>query len=1080
MAKATLLFARRLSISFFLLIVSFTFVGTKSLAYLRQQQTDGLAMIAPGAPVEQEISRGQTHSYSIQLEAGQFIEIILEQRGMDIAAKLIDPAGKPVFREDRVFGIYGAEEFAFVAEATGLYRLEIVEVGEGVESGRYSLKTTEPRPASGPDRIKVSAETAFREARQMSHEFRSRRDRDEMHRIVAKYEESIALWQTLGNKVKEREVLCGIGGVYLPMNELVAAQEIFERALALIEGDEGFSAADINNLGFLYNKLGVTQKALKYYQQALAMRRLNKERLSEGVTLDNLGQVYRRMGEMHLALEHHLEALHIFRELKRRKSEGIALSNIANIYHQIGESTKAIEYAQVALTIAREENDKTEAGIRLHNIGAYYLELGNLREAKEYLDKALELDRSTNNIFNQAYDLATLGKIHLTMDEPGVALDYLDQAMSIHQKIGNHVGIAQTLIGIGMGRERLGDMQKAIAAYEEALGFYKRFGNPDAQSELLNNLATLHRKLGNPAQARRLLEEAIELAESVRAKAKSQQSRLSYLAKKQSVYAEYTDLLMEMHKAEPGRGYEVIALQNSERARARSLLDLLAEAQANIRQGADPSLLAEEKSIRERLSAKGQEQTRLFTQQPNKAKEAALAKEIANLMAEWQQIEARIRVSSPKYAALTRPQPLTSAQIQQLLDEETLLLEFALGDEQSWVWAVTKTAVSSHRLPPRREIEQATRRVYELLTARQPKKGETEAQWQARITDADSKLSQETVALSRLLLGPLSSQLNQQWRGRRLLIVASGALEYLPFGILTLPGEQNLSQPLIAFHEIVNLPSATVLSVLRQEAAGRQPAPKSVAVLADPVFESNDPRVLLARKRQGIGSEIAINTRSVSSNEKAGEGLTQALKKTGRSTERGGFSRLPFSREEADAISSLVPSSDLLKATDFEASNSKVLSGELSKYRIIPFATHGLLNSEQPERSGLVLSLIDESGKYQDGFLPMHEIYNLHLPADMVVLSACQTGLGKEFKGEGLVGLTRGFMYAGAQRVVASLWQVDDLATAELMERFYKGMLKEGLPAAAALRAAQLELMKDKRWSSPYFWAGFVLQGEWK
>jgi CHAT domain-containing protein len=189
---------------------------------------------------------------------------------------------------------------------------------------------------------------------------------------------------------------------------------------------------------------------------------------------------------------------------------------------------------------------------------------------------------------------------------------------------------------------------------------------------------------------------------------------------------------------------------------------------------------------------------------------------------------------------------------------------------------------------------------------------------------------------------------------------------------------------------------------------------------------------------------------------------------------------LPFSREEADAIAEFVPARLLLRATDFQASRTKALSGELSSFRIVHFATHGLLNSEHPELSGLVLSLVDENGKAQDGFLRMHEIYNMRLPAEVVVLSACQTALGKEIKGEGLVGLTRGFMYAGAQRVVASLWQVDDLATAELMKRFYSKMLKENLRPAAALREAQLELMKQKRWASPYFWAAFVIQGEWK
>jgi CHAT domain-containing protein len=252
-----------------------------------------------------------------------------------------------------------------------------------------------------------------------------------------------------------------------------------------------------------------------------------------------------------------------------------------------------------------------------------------------------------------------------------------------------------------------------------------------------------------------------------------------------------------------------------------------------------------------------------------------------------------------------------------------------------------------------------------------------------------------------------------------------------------------------------------------------------LAILADPVFDGNDPRVLMAaRKKEAGGKQVAsVRSAHVSSSSPASD---PELMRSARSFNRAGFSQLPFSRKEADAIAALIPKDKLLKATGFKANRSTATSSELSRYRIVHFATHGLLNSEYPELSGLVLSLVDENGAAQDGFLRMHEIYNLQLPADVIVLSACQTALGKEIRGEGFVGLTRGFMYAGAERIVASLWQVDDLATAELMKRFYRGMLLNKLRPAAALRAAQLEMMKQKRWSSPFFWAGFTMQGEWR
>jgi CHAT domain-containing protein len=338
-----------------------------------------------------------------------------------------------------------------------------------------------------------------------------------------------------------------------------------------------------------------------------------------------------------------------------------------------------------------------------------------------------------------------------------------------------------------------------------------------------------------------------------------------------------------------------------------------------------------------------------------------------------------------------------------------------------------------------------------------------------------------------MLLGQIAAKLQQEWNGKRLAIVAPGALEYIPFAALPMP-QPSSARPLITEHEIVNLPSASALAALRVETAGRKRAEKSIAVLADPVFDPGDPRVLIARNRIS-NKNLVVSARSAGKTQIPAESeppsalnsdLKRALRGFNIINERGGFSRLPFSREEAQAIASFSPKDSLMQATDFQANRATATGGELARYRIIHFATHGLLNSEYPDLSGLVLSLVTEDGKPQDGFLRMHEIYNLNLPADLIVLSACQTALGKQIKGEGLVGLTRGFMYAGARRVVASLWQVDDLATAQLMKSFYRGVLKEGLRPAAALRAAQLETIKQKRWSSPFFWAAFTIQGEWK
>jgi CHAT domain-containing protein len=294
---------------------------------------------------------------------------------------------------------------------------------------------------------------------------------------------------------------------------------------------------------------------------------------------------------------------------------------------------------------------------------------------------------------------------------------------------------------------------------------------------------------------------------------------------------------------------------------------------------------------------------------------------------------------------------------------------------------------------------------------------------------------------------------------RRLAVVTEGALQYIPFGALP----DRSGRPLIESRVVVSLPSISTLQVLRRETAHREPPRRSVLVVGDPVFDSTDPRV------RRTGGEKQAAAPALSAN------LTRSAKDAGVGT----LERLWFTRREADSIAALARDGGARKLVDFEASLDRIKGDELTAYRVVHFATHGLLNNKHPELSGLVFSLVDDRGRPRDGFLPAYEVYNLRLNADLVVLSACQTALGEEIRGEGLVGLTRAFMYAGTPRVVASLWRVPDSATAALMQRFYRALLVDRVSPAEALRAAQQAIRAERRWAAPYFWAGFTLVGEW-
>jgi CHAT domain-containing protein len=453
------------------------------------------------------------------------------------------------------------------------------------------------------------------------------------------------------------------------------------------------------------------------------------------------------------------------------------------------------------------------------------------------------------------------------------------------------------------------------------------------------------------------------------------------------------------------------------------------------------------------LNLEAERQMRLFG--GKHTEEAALAKrrKIEELLTQLLALEAELKAHSPRYAALTQPAPLGLAEIQNsVTDDETLLLEFSLGEKRSYVWAVTATSFSSYELPPRAKIEAAARRCYELLTARnQFVKFETTDEKRARVQQADAEYPNAAAALSQMLLGPVATQLDR----KRLLVVPDGALEYLPFAALTVPGKTAFV-PLIVEHEVTSIPSASTLAVLRRELQERAPAEKVVAVFADPVFDKSDERVT-ANVSRSAGGHHGVPVPS--------DG--QALP------------RLPYTRQEADAILALAPPSERKAALGFEANRAAVMNEDLSKYRIIHFATHSFLDSMHPELSGIALSMLDRQGKPQEGFLRAHEVFNLKLGAELVVLSGCRTGLGKEIKGEGIYGMTRGFMYAGSRRVLVSLCDVQDQATARLMSDFYRGLLGPKRPnTAAALRAAQLAIWREGRWQAPYYWAGFVLQGE--
>jgi len=889
-------------------------------------------------------------------------------------------------------------------------------------------------------------------------------------------------------------------------------------------------ASNLNRIGvFLQSTVDLNQSK-DYLLRSIALReKLSPHSAILATSLKNLGSTFVMLGDPYQAEPYHLRALKLYEETRPDSTElAMCYVDLANGAGDRGELAKGEEYYRKALDIQKKLQPRSGVtAASLNNLGAILQERGQLAAAEKFFRQSLEIkqERNPGSVF-LAQTLSNLGDLLAERGDLAQAEKYLGESLTILlKKDPGNTMVAEPYIGLGNVAFQRQNIAQAEEYYRKALAIDEAAApNARETGDILQRLGDAAWKRGDAAEAEKNYLRALKIrenagpslpgyADAVLALAQIAQGRrqwdlaerrfeqglealerqsaslggtdemrADFRAQHRERYRAYVDLLLAQNQTE--RAFDVL-----ERSRARTLLETLTTAHVDVRGGADAELVERERSLQTILKAKSERRIRLLEEKHAEEQVKALEKEISDLTSEYQDVEVRLRSSSPGYAALTQPQPLTAKEIQdQLLDQDTLLLEYSLGKDRSYAFTLSHESLHAYELPPQKEIEEAARRLYELLTAQnQSLPKETETQRRRRLVQAEALYNQAAVELSRMILAPLSMQL----KNKRLLVVADGALHYIPFAALPEPAAIQAASnprrvPLTLNHEIVNLPSASVLAVLRQQASHRQPAPKAVVVLADPVFIATDSRVKASAARSPTGSAATQPDHPREQNDGSAldfsaELVTRSAADVGVSrSERLQLPRLLFSRREAVAIMAVTPDGLGMKAVDFDANREMATSPELAKYRMVHFATHGLLDSQHPELSGLVLSLVDKQGRAQDGFLQLEDIYNLNLPADLVVLSACETGLGKEISGEGLIGLTRGFMYAGATRVVSSLWKVEDFATAKLMKAFYTSMERGGKRPAEALREAQLSLLNDQRWSSPYYWAGFTIQGEWK
>jgi CHAT domain-containing protein/tetratricopeptide (TPR) repeat protein len=903
------------------------------------------------------------------------------------------------------------------------------------------------------------------------------------------FDQALNIRRATSDRSGEATLLSGIGAIQDSLGEKQLALERFKEcasifhALNLHQGE----ASSLSYIAKIYSDLGENRKALDSLQQAILIRKAAKDNRGEAVTLSVIGKVYSDLGEKQKALNYYNNALAIFRDARDSQYLAATLISIGVIYQSLGNDLEALNHFNEALKPAREAKKALVEARAQFYTGRSYLSLGDTQKALDVFHEALRLFTALDDRIGKGITLDNIGQVYFELNDRPRAIGLYRQALKEIHGSGYPRQEAIVLINIGAVYDSAGDKQAALGLYTQALQLNISAGYQSGEANNLYHIARAERDGGDLGAARAHINRALTIIESLRVKVELQDLRATYLASVYDYYDLDVDVLMRMHKLDPSKKYNEAALQVSERGRARTLLEMLAEARADIHQGIDPVLFNRKQELNEKLTGLAQRKI-LSPADKSDERQAAIDRAISTVTTEYQQVEARIRIQSPRYSALSQPQPLTVEQIQQqLLEPNSLLLEYALGNERSYLWAVTPASIVSFELPKRADVEKRARGVYRLLIARnqQGPKFETSEEKQTRVAQADKEYLSAAAELSEILLGPVAAQLGK----KQLIIIADGALHYIPYGALPFPsipgdGPGNVGpkkqgasawQPLIARNEIVSLPSASTLAALRQQLRGRAPAPRFIAVLADPVYSTKDKRVQNIVSKANPGSSNSSNARGSDHSASIQQNVKRPLRESG--LQSGEYERLVSTRKEAVEIVALAPAALCKQALDFDASRATAMGDDLGQYRYVHFATHGILNGTNPELSGIVLSLVDQKGEQQNGLLLAHEVFNLKLPAELVVLSACQTGLGKEIKGEGLIGLTRAFMYAGAARVMASLWYVDDFRTAQLMAELYKNMLgKQRLRPSAALREAQLTMWRAGL--PPYYWAAFIIQGE--
>jgi CHAT domain-containing protein/tetratricopeptide (TPR) repeat protein len=964
----------------------------------------GLVFLLSLAVRAEELGVGQHHRFPLHVRAGETAHVRIDQTNIDVVVTVRQAERGLTYEVTNPYDNAVPEEVFLVAghSSDEDWLLDIAPRG-ATTKGTYTL-TVERRPATEVDRKRAETDAAYWQLYELL-EKRIPEARKRIDSVLAETGALVTAYRELGDGRRQAEAL------RLQSAALFAAGKRDESARANEEALAKTRAAGFEPMVPLlldaiatYVEHTRPQEAMDHWMEALATARRVGSKLGAARVLNRFGTMNRSI-DPRVAIDYYEQAMAIWTETGDRQRLAFGHHNMAGAYRSLAQHAKAVESIERALAIFRELGDEFYEASTLTSLGIFLNYAGRYDEAARAFEEALSLARA------RGFQSPTVTAL--------IAYSYL-------------------LAGCDRWVE-------ARVLLDEAEVVAKDVGGLDL---IADSRAMIELRSGHPERALGRLQSVVDAAEKRWATVRGGSIRTKFFAHERYRYDALIDALVRLERSDEAFGL-------AERSRSRALLSLLSEARTDVRAAAPPELVARASALEQQLAK--------MPPQPDED----TRRQVARITAELEQAESDMRRALPGYQNLTEPAAPSLAHVRSLLDEDTLLLYYNLSFNndvrRGFLWALTKNEARLETVPTVEEIDPMVRLLLARLGAGGADRNLTRVKPEAH-RDPGSYW-QVASRLSDTILGPVRDRIRS---AKRIVIVTDGMLQYVPFAALPMPGNapgHARAVPLADTHEVIYLPSASVLELLRSQAAARTRATNTLALFGDPVFSAGD-----ARAR---GADVQVSAKTTDSE------VTRAAADAGIMRD-GVIPRLVFTAAEAREIAAIVPASRRRIYTGFEATKQAALDSGLASYRILHFATHGIVDDTHPALSGLLLSLYDRKGREVDGFLRLNDIFQMQLGADLVVLSGCRTGLGKEVRSEGMVGLARGFLYAGAQKVVVTLWNIDDRATAELMSRFYRGMLRENLSPADALRRAQASIRRDPRWAHPYYWAAFTYIGDWR